>query len=508
MTTAFAYDTVDYPSAALPQAHPGHLFAVARMFGLDAVPAERCRYIEVGCGDGTHLIACAIGLPHATFVGLDLSPAAVERGKQMIAELGLPNVSLYAADLTMWEPPAGGFDYVVAHGLYAWVPAPVRDGLLALMARCLPPTGVAYVSYNTYPGCYIRRMVWEMLKFHTASIAEPAAKIEQALELVKFLAAGRSTRDDAGMGLLGPELDGLLNKTHPHVLYHDDLGAVNDPVYFHEFVAHAGRHGLRFVAESEAHTMETRGFPEQIAGVLGGLAEKDVLLKEQYLDFLRLRRFRETLLSPDPRPPRATPDPAAVPDLAASGRPAAEPEPADLAPGVAVTFRSANKAALRTDLAAGKAALVELAAGWPKRLPFADLVARAGARLGRDVIADERGPLTELLAGAWMSGMIELNGHVPRYAETVSDRPVASPLARIQVRTGPLATTLLHATMRFDDAPSQMLVRLLDGTRTREQIAKDVVAAFPPDKRPDPAALKAGLDRNLERLAKAGLLVG
>ena len=48
----------------------------------------------------------------------------------MIAELGLSNVSLYAADLTTWEPPASGFDYVVAHGFYSWVPAPVRDALL------------------------------------------------------------------------------------------------------------------------------------------------------------------------------------------------------------------------------------------------------------------------------------------------------------------------------------------------------------------------------------------
>src|SRR5688572_19939844 len=129
MTAPFAYDTVEYPSAALAQAHPGHLHAVSRMFGVAAAPVEECRYLEVGCGDGTHSIAAGLALPGATFIGVDLSAAAIERGKRVIAELGLSNVSLYATDLTRWDPPAGGFDYVVAHGLYAWVPHVVRDGL-------------------------------------------------------------------------------------------------------------------------------------------------------------------------------------------------------------------------------------------------------------------------------------------------------------------------------------------------------------------------------------------
>ena len=107
-----------------------------------------------------------------------------------------------------------------------------------------------------------------------------------------------------------------------------------------------------------------------------------------------------------------------------------------------------------------------------------------------------------------MSGMIELHGHVPHYTETVSEKPVASPLARMQVRTSPIATTLTHNSMRFDDAPSRLLLQLLDGTRTREQLATELLAAFPQENRPDPAELRAGLERNLERLAKAGMLVG
>jgi len=139
---------------------------------------------------------------------------------------------------------------------------------------------------------------------------------------------------------------------------------------------------------------------------------------------------------------------------------------------------------------------------------FEKLVRLAARRLGREPHADDTRPLAELLTAVWMTGLISLNAHNPRYVEAVSERPVASPLARIQLRTSEHVATLMHAPMRFEDAPVGLLVQLLDGTRTSEQLAAEVLAAFPPDNRPDVASLKAGLDRNLERPAKAGLLVG
>ena len=104
--------------------------------------------------------------------------------------------------------------------------------------------------------------------------------------------------------------------------------------------------------------------------------------------------------------------------------------------------------------------------------------------------------------------MVALNGHNPRYAEQVSERPIASPLARIQLRTNPFASTLLQESMRFEDAPSRIMVQLLDGSRTSDQLALEIAAGFAPDQRPDPAPLKAWLERNLERLARGALLVG
>ena len=187
--------------------------------------------LELGCGDGTHLIASAVGLPDATFVGRDLSATAVERGNRLIAELGLRNACLHAADVTTWVPPHP-FDYAIAHGLYSWVPPAVRDAVLKLYANALAPAGVGYVSYNIYPGCYVRRMLWEMMRFHTADIADPVAKMTEATEFAKFLAAGgQGAKTDSAVALMTHELESVIDSRDPRVLYHDDLGAFNDPVY-------------------------------------------------------------------------------------------------------------------------------------------------------------------------------------------------------------------------------------------------------------------------------------
>ncbi len=509
MTEPFAYDVVEYPSAGLPQMHPAHLFAVAHMFGCDPAPVETCRYLELGCGDGTHLIACAMGLPNATFVGVDLSAEAVGRGRKLATELGVTNVELLAADVTVWQPPAGGFDYACAHGLYSWVPTAVRDAVMAVFGAALPPHGIGYVSYNAYPGCYIRRMVWEVMRHHTANTHDPARKVREATDLLKFLLPGLPAADrEPPVEAYAHEMTHLLSQKRPAVLYHDDLSAVNEPVYFHQFAAHAGRHGLRFVAEAEAEMTSTRGFPPVITGVLEGMAAKDVLQKEQYLDFLRLRRFRQTLVAKDGRPPAARPDETRVTALAASGPTSVEGDTADLHSPAVLTFRRSD-AMVQVDLPAVKAVLLTLAERAPQRLTFDELLAAAATRLGQaGPTADDHARLCGILTEAWMVGVIALHGHIPRHLNRVSERPAACPFARARCRAGGAITTRLFKGQSFDDAPIRRLLELLDGTRTLDELVAGVADAFPPDERPDPAKLRADVDERLRLMARDGLLVG
>jgi len=244
-----SYDEVLYAGRPYPQTHPDRLAAVATLAGLTPAPVARCRVLEIACGDASNLIPMAHALPGSEFVGFDLAARPIERGKHVARTLGLENLALHEFDLADFPPDAGRFDYIVAHGLYSWIPVAARDRLLALVTRHLEPQGLAYISYNTYPGCYVRRMAWEMLRFHTDHIPEPQTRIAEAQELARLLATGRTVHDEVS-AQLKVELENLVKRDGAH-LFHDDLAEINDPVYFHELNEHAERHGLQFLGEAE-----------------------------------------------------------------------------------------------------------------------------------------------------------------------------------------------------------------------------------------------------------------
>lgn len=504
MSEPFAYDAVEYPTAGIPRMHPAHLYAVARMFGCTPAPVDRCRYLEYGCGDGVHLIGCAMGLPDATFVGVDLSAESIARGNRLIAQLGVTNVTLHAADVTAWTPPAGGFDFACAHGLYSWVPPFVRDAVLAGIHTALTPDGVGYVSYNTYPGCHVRQMVWELMKQHTAHTTDPAAKIRESADLLRFLLAGQPKERKPAVQAYAYEMTQLLDDWQPGTMYHDDLGEVNDPVYFRQFVEHAGQFGLRFVAESEQVMMNAELYPPPVMGVLNGMADRDVLQKEQYVDYLKLRRFRHTVLAKDGRPPLARPDPAAVADLLVSGLDlTAEGDTAG-----EVTFRRAASSVSAAHPLV-KAALLSVAECGPRRVTLDELATMTAVKLGQaDLSADDRTQVCGLLAEAWMGGMIELHGHRPWYFDAVSERPTACPFARARAPVADVLNSRLFTPLNAREPTVRALLALLDGTRSADEIAVAWGESHPPEKRPTADVLRGRLDNYLGQMARNGMLVG
>ena len=74
-----------------------------------------------------------------------------------------------------------------------------------------------------------------------------------------------------------------------------------------------------------------------------------------------------------------------------------------------------------------------------------------------------------MLVNFYSDNFLELHTHVPRLAWTVSERPVASPLARNLLKTSPILPTLLHTTVQLD-AVEQQLLPLLDGTRDEDAL--------------------------------------
>ena len=191
------YDAVPYVDYPYSFAHPRRLEASAAMFGMEPPPISACRVLELGCAGGGNLIPQAQDLPESTFAGVDLSAREIDAGRQTIGELRLQNIELAHADIMDIDADWGKFDYVLCHGVMSWVPPEVQEKIFAVCARNMAPNGVAFVSYNTYPGWHLSNVARDLMLYHASRFEDPGQQISQAKQLLKF-AVEVSDGDGAG----------------------------------------------------------------------------------------------------------------------------------------------------------------------------------------------------------------------------------------------------------------------------------------------------------------------
>ncbi len=480
------YDDVRYPGHAFPQTHPDRVAAIATLFGLDPVPPARCRLLEIGCGDGGNLLGMALTLPDATFAGFDLSGRAIALAQARADELGLANVRFEQIGIEEFDPLEGSFDYVVAHGVFSWIPDPVRDRLLDLCAHVLSANGVAFVSYNALPGYRHRQSLRELLALEVEGIDEPQERIAAARRLL-----ARLSGENEPATAIGTEAAALAGRSDA-LLFHDALADVNEAFLVSEFAARAATRDLRYLAEADLRDLRTDAWPAGVRDALPGV--DDVLRREQFLDYLKLRRFRQTLLC------RAATNPAPLPSaerlaslsVASYARPLVADEER---PGL-VTFEVSGGARVSTEDERVVAALVRLAHAWPSAVAVADLLADAPDAGGRDALCDA------LLHGA-IRGIVWPHAHPPALGAATAERPHASALARLQARDGEPVATLRHNSIRVADELDRRVLALLDGTRDRAALHAQLAGfgGLSADE------LAERVEAILERIAGAALLV-
>jgi SAM-dependent methyltransferase len=233
-----SYDAVPYESFPYAQAHPDRLATIAALLGLRPASPARCRVLELGCAAGGNLIPLGILFPASQFVGIDLSEVQLHEGRDAIELLKLSNVELKHQDIMGLTEEAGTFDYVICHGVYSWVHAEIQERILEICSRNLAPRGVAYISYNTYPGWHMRGMIRDVMLFHARAFADPATKVRQARNLLDFLAKAVGTESSPYGALLRSEVESIRRSSDSY-LFHEHLEDENSPVYFFEFAERA-----------------------------------------------------------------------------------------------------------------------------------------------------------------------------------------------------------------------------------------------------------------------------
>ena len=469
--STYSYDQVPYPSNPFRQTHPDRLATIAHLFGLKPQPIDRCRVLEIGCASGGNIIPMAEQLPGSEFLGIDLSQVQTEQACQFAARAGLTNVEIRRLSIMDVDAALGRFDYIICHGVYSWVTDAVQDKILDICSTSLQPHGVAYVSYNAYPGWHMRGMIRDMMCFHTSRFSDAPTRIRQARNLLDFMVKYAPQNAPFGMHLKSESE--LLRNHSDGYLFHEHLEESNRPTYFFQFAQQAAGKGLQYLSEADMANMYFGHLPAEARETLERVAA-DLIQMEQYVDFLRNRIFRQTLLCHGGQPVDRELRPAALEALwIASPLIPVEQNVAVRSAAPLKFSHPGTKQSLTTTTPFMKAALMCLAENWPTGLAFGELMAQATARTyAGEVHSAERWArdadhLGRSLFECYLSEMIEFHAAAPRFTTKLPERPSASKVARVQAEAGNKAiTNLRHESGLLDDVDLHVL-RLLDGARDR-----------------------------------------
>lgn len=516
------YDDLPYDSYAYPHSTPEQLAVVASMFGLPAPEVATARVLELGCASGGNLIPFALRHPDAKAVGLDISGVQIGEGREYIARLGADNIALEVADfLEIDTDKLGKFDYIIAHGVYSWVPPQAQDAVLRIIGSCLAPDGVAFVSYNTYPGWKAKEILRDAMLMHGGdrNATDQVAYGRSMLAFLKKVSLPGSLTSAA----LNESLGQILGSPVYYVA-HEYLEPFNLPCYFHEFVQRAGDHRLSYLGEAQPSMMMPSNYGPELAQQLYGAIGEDQVRVEQYLDFAISRTFRQTLLVHSERAStlRWQLDPKAVRGMHFSARLSCKDGPAQLN-GLPQEFVAPpHTGSLTVGLSGLKQAIDLMGRKWPgtatrdEIVEFAQRTQGPKGAVAPEVLADAVDELLEMLVLRGMArvrlGAVETGGDA---GSLVAD-PVVRRQALAIAPSKKHVANAWHETVDIGDA-ERLLLPMMDGTTDKAALVarianvlregrfsgRDVVAAGS-----DPESqAEAMVNAILERMREFGLLL-
>lgn len=474
--STYSYDETAYTSTSFPQTHPHKLATIATLFGMKPAFLDRCNVLELGCGNGANILPMAEANPQSTFRGIDLSALQIEDGKKAVQASGLTNVRLEHQDILEFDPQGELYDYIIVHGVFSWVTDQVRQKILKICQDSLSPRGIAYISYNALPGWHMRGMLRDMMTYHVAQFDDEKQKIDQARALLKFLSDAVPAENNAYGIFLQEELKSMF-KWSDSYLRHEFLEKENRAFHFHEFISLAQGYDLQYLGEPELSAIIPANFSMEVQKTLHKIG-RNVVAMEQYMDFLRNRTFRMSLLVRSSHELNRGIQPSQLRNFWFSTAARLVKNEVDLAAGVKEEF-SVNGRSIYSDNTLVKATLVALSRAAPQQLNFTELLTQVRSLLtgNNNIIRDhsvqqhEEVAMCDQLLLLYSRGLVE--ALVQPYAHlttSITDKPEISAVARYQAlnTSGPV-TNLKHTPIEADGFVRQVM-SLLDGAHTRDQI--------------------------------------
>jgi SAM-dependent methyltransferase len=477
------YEERDYPAMSHPPSHPAVTGVLARLAGLPPVDPADMRVLELGCAGGWNLLPIAAEFPGARCVGVDFSERAVADARQVADEAGLGNVRFEMADLASWQSEGPGHDFIIAHGVFSWVPDAVKLRLLELCRDALAPGGVAYVGFNTDPGWALRKPVAETVRALVGRSGfgdSPEPVLEGIFEALE--GAGGAYPD-----ALRAVVQDMRAKAE--MLEFDDLAPVCDPVTVAQFVGWAAEAGLAWLGEAELAQTLPDGVSTSGERWLAH-AGPDRLLAEQLADLLSGRTHRAAVLARADvaRPERVSS--RVVLDLCVrSGLGVAERE------GTMELIDRGGGVRARVKERLSRACFGALAELAPACVPVIEMLEAAGRRLGGLDLSNELPAISRMLLDAAKAGLLELRTEPVRISRELPPKPELDTLRRVAVRRKRPLVDAFHAPCSFPE-PHYRVLAAIDGTRSTDELAAMARAHTP----------ELDFPRWIEHLARRGLI--
>ncbi len=366
----------------------------------------------------------------------------------------------------------GKFDYIIAHGVYSWVPDRVKEKILEVCSNNLADQGIAYISYNVLPGWQFNKSMRDMMRFRTRHIADPKERVNTALDLLKTMldaTAESKGVHDVQLRFFGKTLQRLSDVSS--YLLHDYMEADNDPMYFHQFAGALKKHDLQYICDAEQADFDLDSLPAEAAATFEKISEHAIDV-EQYVDFLKNTRFRRSLICRDAIKVNSAFSLERMKHLFAASDVVPVLNSPDSPIEQATAFRTSGGRQFKTEHHLAQVTLRKLSEIKPCTIDIPSLV-QAVAKAAPSELERNLHKQTEKIGHVvytlFFNGVVELLAAPRRCVTQISDRPTASPIARL-LAPSRRVTNLCHRTIVMDDDMACFVLAHLDGTRNREAL--------------------------------------
>lgn len=463
MNSFDSYSSHFFESFPNPERHIDRLYVAARLAGLTPKIPSASRVLEIGCSTGINLIPQAQLYPESSFTGIDPSAMQIEQGRGVIRALRMHNLTLEISDIESFSDTSTKFDYIICHGLFSWVPDSVREQILQGISRLIAPDGVAYLSFNSPSGWHrregVRQMVLEFDRL-TAPLGERVFKVRETLKML----SGWTGHLPGSFGeTVSAEIRRTLSQSDS-ILAHEYLNRFCEPFSMTAVLRRAGAYGLSSLGDPRLRRSVRRFLLDLPPGALRRQLESaEFGEREDMFDLIEPKTFRAVLLTGASLSAHAAFQGMHAGDFRISSA---------LVPvsighhGVGETFMSGQEEVIEVSDEQLATLLKALHASWPQPQQcsrFFDVFPEGAAG-------------SELERLIWTQH-VELSFGDFACAAGVGEFPRVSAYARYQAERGGIVTSLRHEHCELN-AFERLLVSRLDGSRTHQQLADEMLYAI------------------------------